>query len=324
MEMICKVCKNSANNKAYQIREMMLGFRDEFTYFECFECGCLQIAEIPPNMEKYYPSDYLPWSSNRPCENFIRKFLRIRRDRYALFNAGFIGKLLNKRYPRTYLCAIFSAIAKAGVNYESRILDVGCRSGELLYLLRDVGICSLVGIDPYIENKVVRGEINILKQTIQDLPDSQKFDLIVFNHSFEHMYNHVETLSKISDILAENGICLIRMPLKTERIWSLYGVEWVQIDAPRHFFIHTIRSINYLAKHAGLVIKDVTFDSNDFQFWGSEQYRSDIPMYAENSYIMNPSKSIFKAEQIKEFIEMAKELNEAKQGDQAALYLKKK
>lgn len=35
--MICEICGNSENNKAFQIREMMFDFRDEFTYFECSE-----------------------------------------------------------------------------------------------------------------------------------------------------------------------------------------------------------------------------------------------------------------------------------------------
>ena len=53
--MICKICSNYENNKEFKIREMMFGFRDEFTYFECSKCGCLQIAKIPKNVEKYYP-----------------------------------------------------------------------------------------------------------------------------------------------------------------------------------------------------------------------------------------------------------------------------
>jgi len=32
------------------MREMMYGFRDEFIYIECSECGCLQIAEIPEDI----------------------------------------------------------------------------------------------------------------------------------------------------------------------------------------------------------------------------------------------------------------------------------
>jgi len=70
------------------------------------------------------------------------------------------------------------------------------------------------------------------------LPDSQKFDLIISNHSFEHISDQLETLLKVRKILSENDVCLIRMPVKAEYIWNRYGANWVKIDAPRHFLIH--------------------------------------------------------------------------------------
>ena len=55
----CKVCQNSEHNKTFIAREMMFGVRDEFEYFECSNCGCVQIAEVPSNLAKYYPAEYL-------------------------------------------------------------------------------------------------------------------------------------------------------------------------------------------------------------------------------------------------------------------------
>ena len=55
--MQCRICLNNENNTTHEVREMMLGLRDMHTYFECSECGCLQIAEIPENIQDYYPSD---------------------------------------------------------------------------------------------------------------------------------------------------------------------------------------------------------------------------------------------------------------------------
>lgn len=153
------------------------------------------------------------------------------------------------------------------------------------------------------------------------MPDSQKFKLIIFNHLLEHIPDQLETLAKVTEILSEDGICFIRMPIKTEYIWNRYGVNWVQIDAPRHFFLHTLRSFELLAKKSDLVIQDVIFDSTEFQFWGSEQYQREIPLEAENSYSVKPKKSIFTSKQINKFRKIAEELNKKNQGDQAAFYL---
>ena len=314
--MICRICGNSENNKPFQIKEMMFGFRDEFTYFECSKCGCLQIAEIPKNMGKYYPSNYYSFKK-RESNNFIKQILKRKRDEYALFKKGLIGKAIYKKYPNPF----FDMISMTKINYKSKILDVGCGVGNLLYSLNEIGFKNLTGVDPYIDEDAINGDVKIHKKTIHELPDSQKFDLIISNHSFEHISDQLETLLKISKILSENGACLIRMPVKTEYIWDRYGVNWVQIDAPRHFFIHTLKSLDLLVKKSGLSIQDVIFDSTEFQFWGSEQYKRDIPLKAEDSYLVNPKKSIFTAKQIGEFRKMAEELNRQKQGDQTAFYL---
>lgn len=97
--------------------------------------------------------------------------------------------------------------------------------------------------------------------------------------------------------------------------WENYKTHRVQIDAPRHFFLHTTRSFEVLAEKAGLKIWDIVFDSTEMQFWGSEQYARGIPYMAENSYLVNPKKSIFSAREIKRFRKMAQDLNVKKQGD---------
>ena len=316
--MICKICNNSENNEEFRIREMMFGFRDEFTYFECSKCGCIQISDVPKNMEKYYPSNYYSFKKGE-SKNFIKQTLKRKRDGYALFKKGLIGKVLYIKYPNL----LFDMISKMGVNYNSRILDVGCGAGDLLYSLNDIGFKDLMGLDPYMDRDVITDDVKILKKTIPELPDDQRFDLIISNHSFEHIPDQLETLFKISKILSEKGFCLIRIPVKTEYIWNRYGVNWVQMDAPRHFFLHSLKSFELLVEKSGLIIQDVIFDSTEFQFWGSEQYKRDIPLKAEDSYSVNPKKSIFTEKQIREFKKMAKDLNMNKQGDQAAFYLMK-
>ena len=318
--MICKICSNSKNNKAFNVKEMMFGFRDKFTYFECSRCGCLQIAKIPENMGKYYPSNYYSFEKSISNNNFIKQIFIRKRDEYALFKKGFIGKIIYKKYPYMFL----DMISRIKINYNTKILDVGCGAGNFLYFLNKMGFRNLVGVDPYIEEDIIDGNIKIFKRTINDLPNNKKFDLIISSHSFEHISKQLGMLVKISKILSENGACLLRMPVKTEYIWNKYGVNWVQIDAPRHFFLHTLKSFELLVKKSGMSIQDMIFDSTEFQFWGSEQYKKNIPLLAENSYSENPNKSIFTKKEISEFKKKAKELNIMKQGSQVAFFLTKK
>ena len=87
--MECKICKNTDTLKEYKVREMMFGFRDEFSYLECEKCGCLQIAEIPVNISKYYPSNYYSYST--PTSQIKSKLFEIfkrKRDHYEIFKEG--------------------------------------------------------------------------------------------------------------------------------------------------------------------------------------------------------------------------------------------
>jgi hypothetical protein len=97
----------------------------------------------------------------------------------------------------------------------------------------------------------------------------------------------------------------------------------VQLDAPRHLFIHSVKSMETLAAQAGLRVAEVAWDSTEFQFWGSEQYLRDIPLRADASYATRPEKSIFSARQIADFRTKAAELNALGRGDQAAFFLVK-
>jgi hypothetical protein len=100
-------------------------------------------------------------------------------------------------------------------------------------------------------------------------------------------------------------------------------VDWAQIDAPRHFYLHTLKSIEILCRQAQLGINRVVFDSSEFQFWASEQYKMDIPLRSEKSYVNNPTSSMFTGDQISQYKALAAKLNGQQQGDQAAFYLTK-
>jgi len=92
--MSCRICGNDEGNKKYIAKEMMYGFRDEFEYMKCSNCGCLQLVNIPDDLSKYYPNDYYFHDIKLMRTNKIVKQLRIWRDEYALFRKGLIGKIL--------------------------------------------------------------------------------------------------------------------------------------------------------------------------------------------------------------------------------------
>lgn len=316
----CRICGNRTENREYTAREMMFGLRHTFTYFECSRCGCLQIATIPHNMASYYPSEYysfVPAPSLAVPRAGLRDRLRILRDRFVISRRGVMGKLLFKLYPRDELLPFLVPVQ---LRTSSRILDVGCGNGALLLQLRALGFKHVLGLDPFIDRDLhYNSGVSVRKSTVFDVPG--KWDLIMFHHSFEHISNPLETLERCARMLAPGGCCLVRIPTVSSYAWEHYRTNWVQLDAPRHLFLYSIRALQLLSARAGLRVADVVYDSSGFQFWASEQYVRDVPLVSEQSCRNRSSSSMFSEAEMLQFDEQAKMLNSLRQGDQAAFYL---
>ena len=307
-------------NSTHEIREMMFGLRKTFTYFQCSNCECLQISNIPEDMSKYYTSHYYSFSRGKKKLEITRLKKNVKKlvNKYAVFGEGMMGKLLYTAFPEPSM----RCLSKIPIDKSMRILEVGSGDGGFLLDLAEIGFTNLVGIDPYIEEDIsFNKKVSVLKNTIEDV--SGKWDIIIFHHSFEHCEDPETVLTCVSHLLDFHGICIIRAPTVSSFAWEHYHTDWVQIDAPRHFFIPSIRSMELLAENANLHLFDAAYDSTDFQFWGSEQYRRNISLFSDSSYLVSPRKSMFGYMDIFLFKKQAKRLNLRNRGDQLALYLKK-
>ncbi len=320
MDKVCKICGNSVNNTSFVAREMMLGFRDEFEYFQCSECECLQIAEIPENQQKYYPDNY--YSFIKPKISRFKNYLwyfKHKRTLYYLNGEDTIGSILTKLFGKPNLP---DWIKYVKLHVDSKILDVGCGAGDLLISLQQEGFSDLTGFDPYIqEDLYYENGVRVLKSGLGE--PGEYFDFIMLHHSFEHVPDPIDLLKTIYEKIVYSGLVLVRIPVVSSFAWKKYKTNWVQLDAPRHLFLHSIKSMELLSKLAGFRVESVEFDSSAFQFWGSEQIIENIPFNDPKSYKNGINNSIFTENDIKRYSAEAEELNLAKSGDQACFLLRK-
>lgn len=308
----CKICGNESGNELIILRERQLGMNDEFEYIVCASCKCIQIRDIPPNMDKYYPAEY--YAFNEPV--FPSKLNR--------FNF-FLKKSLIRHYmgyfdPMGFLLSFifdhpFPWIRKREINFNSKILDVGTGAGRKLLSLQRSGFMNLTGIDPYIEGDIIlENGLKILKKDISEIDG--KFDFITLHHAFEHMPDPAIVVGHLNRLLDRNGVIVIRIPVADCHAWYTYGEFWVGLDAPRHFYIHTRRSIEILLNNTDLAIDDVLFDSGPLQFMRSEKYKRGMTQFA--------SDDMFSKEDIRKYSTEAEMLNRSGKGDMACFFIKKK
>lgn len=296
---------------------MYFGTREEFDYLKCSACGCLHLINPPEDLSKHYPENYFTYQQT--VENKLKSLFNRFRDRAAIGESNFMGNFLLKFFGEPTYIKRFKLI---NIGFNDKILDVGCGKGILLYKMKQSGFSNVLGVDPFIKETIqYKNSLKIIKGDLSDI--KEKFDLIMFNHSLEHMRNQFEIIKQAHMLLNNKKYLLIRIPVCDSFAFKHYKENWCSLDAPRHLFLHTKKSIQLLADKSGFQIIKISYDSRSWQFWGSEQYSKDISLSAENSYYVNPKQSIFSTDDVKRFERETLRLNEIGEGDQAEFYLKK-
>ncbi len=324
----CSVCSNTEDNQSHFPKEMMFGWREAFEYIECARCGCLQIAEIPADLARYYPSDgYYSYRAPKKKSNppWMLK-LRHQRTRYFLGEFSVIGAVIGALSRRPEHFDWFRAgNAWARLTLDSRIVDIGCGAGGLLLKLQREGFRSLLGADPFIQADIDYGNgVRILKRGVEELEG--RFDFVMLHHAFEHMPDSAAALGALARKVAPGGTLLLRFPVADCYARKRYGINWVNWDAPRHLYLHTVKSMELLAAGAGMEISNIVYDSSGQQISSSELYIRGVPYVEHGKYRPDSrpgnSTNAFSQQEWDGFQQQAAELNRKREGDTACFYLR--
>lgn len=293
----------------------MFGSQEAFPYFTCASCGCLQIETIPDDLARHYPDHYYSYAGRSPLAAWHPRFwvTRMRNRGAALGTAGLSGRLARRRPHRP-----LESLRPIGLRADQRILDVGCGDGQLLDHLRILGCRQLLGIDPFLnEDSTTAQGVRLERHGIEEIDG--RWDVIMFHHSFEHMPDPRSTARAIADRLAPGGCCIVRVPTVSSWAWRHYGCNWVQLDAPRHLFLHSQESMRLLFEGAGLRVTAIEYDSTNLQLWGSECY--------ERGYALTATDRPSNAELLDAGLQTSggrgpRELDANEEGDQFIAYIR--
>lgn len=312
----CRACLSHGPHMTVQVREMLHGTRESFTYFECRNCGCIQIEHIPQDMSPYYPKDYYSYCGDKPksTSSFQRR-LRAARSRAWLGSTSSIGgrllATLSKRPP------YFKWLTRLAVDLDARILDVGCGAGNLLRKLQRDGFSRLQGIDPFIAADLDLGNgLCVYKRSLEE--ETSTHDVIMLHHAFEHVIDPRAMLTTIRNRLAPDGVVLLRLPIAGCYAWRKYRENWYSLDAPRHTHIPSVQTMTILAAAAGLRIDQIFYDAGASQFLVSELYQRNISSNEASSRNIR----LFDNAQEASMRQFSNQLNDICDGDNAGFVLR--
>lgn len=253
--MNCRICNAIIQNTPINIKEKMFNTGESFEYVLCASCNCIQIKEIPVNIAKYYPQNY--YSFSKTISSTVKKKIKQR-----IYN--FFSLIKRDFYEKTG----FDQFCIYYTDKKKEILDIGCGDGSRLKELHSRGFTKLTGTDPFLVKEYRKKGIKILKLNTEKIEG--KFDIIMSHHSLEHMPNPHILFHKVKDLLYPDGKFILRIPIYPNYIWEKYGVDWIQLDAPRHLYIFNLKTIEYLCVIYGFNIELVNYDGHPWSIASTE------------------------------------------------------
>lgn len=312
----CKICRSHRFKNRIKRGEMNFGLPGMFYYYECAECGSLNLSNIPKDLLRYYPREYMSglegyknlklfasaiiykmYVNGRPEQNLIKKIVEKLLGKYTMFSL--VDVLLRLSHKTSFK--------------GTSLLDVGANDGKFLKKIRLLSFEKLIGIDPFMDSSKCLGQkIKLLKKDIFSV--NNKFDYVILNHSIEHVRNPIKVMKKLRKVIKDDGIVLIRTPLADSYAFKKYKQDWCHLDAPRHILIFTHKSIEMAANQSRFKIVKVIYDAAWDTFGFSELYKRNL--------LLSKNLNYFDKKYIQRWTKLANKLNSEGGSDSAAFFLR--
>jgi SAM-dependent methyltransferase len=150
------------------------------------------------------------------------------------------------------------------------ILDIGSSKGHFLKIAGDEGF-SATGLEPdaHLARDTQSQGYNVINGFFPHTESlsTQKYDIIIFNDSFEHIPNLKEVLQGIKDHLKSSGIVIIDLPtsdgiiFKTTFLLNKLGIHapfsrlWQKGFASPHLHYFNVRNLKRLFENNGFMMQ---------------------------------------------------------------------
>lgn len=230
----CNVCgKKDFLQEKYESEDFVT--QKKFKIYYCHFCKNAFTFPQPEDINLYYP---IPYYKNDL--SLIKKYL------YSFFQRRRIKEILSYKK-------------------NGSVLDIGSGEGVICNSLKKNGYLY-TGMDASFSSLYNK---EILKKDLLSFSFKEKYDLITFWESLEHMYSPRKILAKAGDLLKENGIILVEVPRFCSLESVIFGKKWYHLSPPRHLSHFTSGGLKRLLEMEGFcVIKQKNIFAFEYSVWG--------------------------------------------------------
>lgn len=322
--MKCRVCFFEFTPTIIKTFERMYGTREAFDYSQCPQCDCLQIVDVPSDLSRFYPThSYYSFEPKSGIKQMVRRAVVYADSPYSRVKwnlAKYIIGTLWRRFRGP--SPVMHWIKSAGISQDMSILDLGCGAGVFVYDLQDEAFPVVDGIEPFISKDVrISSKSLIRKGELRQC--GRQYDFVMMNHSLEHIADQHLTMRELNRVVSDQGVLLLRIPIINSANWREYGLDWVNLDAPRHLYLHSEKSLKILAEEHGFEWFKTEYDGNDFGIWASKHYQNGHSLYDVSGTHLVQANEVFSKMELTRFKQEAEAQNAARSGDQACFYFRK-
>ena len=208
-----------------------------FSLSRCDRCGLIYSADRPSmdELPDYYPQDY---EAYQQPETEMSSSQVWHSNRMWEMQVDYIEKFKPSR---------------------GQLLDVGCATGEFLNIARKRGwqVHGLELIEQTAQIARQRHGIQVDTGRLEtvNLPENT-FDLITMWDVLEHLPDPLASLQHCCRLLRESGVIVFSIPNLASVDRYLFGRSWIGWDAPRHFTLFTLETLQAAFKKTGYKMVD--------------------------------------------------------------------
>lgn len=207
----------------------------------CRRCGMIYTNPRPTfaSLAKHYPSEYFCYLPPETLTG-LRRFI-----------AAGISRSVTERRMRA-LEGLMGTLRPG-----TRVCDVGCSHGELLYALKALRRCEVLGVEisePMVARCAQRGVPAVVGTLAQAKLETASFDLVTMTEYLEHEGDPRSVLEECRRITRSGGYLALEIPLISSWPAKIFRNHWSQLDLPRHLMFFTPDTLQRMLGEVGYEI----------------------------------------------------------------------